>query len=315
MAQAAFDAVRTQLFAFYQQKQYRQALDLALQVTSEYPEAKWEAAYWRMCLHSVLGEVEPAVQALQGALDQGLWYSDRILRAEPDLAGLQSVPAFEQAVAVCAERMAAAQERAEPKRIVLHPARPQSPAPLLVAIHGNNGSALAFQDRWQSAVDQGWTVVLPQSSQVTAPERYGWNDRTLGMAQVLEHYRQVAGTLPVNRNRTVLAGYSMGGGLCLEMALSGMIEAAGFIAVGPFLPGADEVLKSVFANRPPVPVRGYIIVGDQDVHCYETSKAVAAIMKEHGLPVELEVHEGLGHTFPEPFEASVDRAIRFILES
>jgi len=320
MNDLTFSDLQTQLMQLYQNGEYAQALDLVTREASRFPTEALRIDYWRICMTSLLGETALALQLLEEALAAGFWYAEAQLREDPDLKPLQGLPQFEQVVAVCRQRQAEAQAQAAPALITLPPesgcqARLQ-PCPLLLALHGNNRTAEYFVGSWRLAVSEGWLLALPQSSQVRGPDGYVWNDRDWAVREIQEHYAALCGQYAVDPERVVVAGFSMGGELAIWLALSGTIEARGFIAVGPGGPYMNEPDKWVplIEASQGRGLRGYLVVGELDVFCYEGTLALAELFKSRDVPCQLEVHPNLGHDFPPDFWQTLPRALEFVMK-
>lgn len=316
MEQPGWEDVSRRTFELYYQGNYREALDLISREGPRFPEEANMVYYFKVCLSSVAGDTEAALSALKEAVDQGIWYAVSNLRQDTDLGPLQGLPEFERLVEICRERSAAAQAAAMPTRLTLRPeaaaeATPAAASPLLITLHGNGGNARGSADHWRPAVRDGWTVVLPQSSQVWGADSYVWNDLDWGEREVRQHLAEIRQEFPVDPARTVLAGFSMGGGLATWMALGRAIDARGFLVVGPFLNDLGPLRQRV-AEIQPTGLRGYIIVGEED-RSFSKSQEIAAIMRGRGLACELEVHPGMGHEFPQDFEQSLRKGLAFIL--
>jgi predicted esterase len=231
------------------------------------------------------------------------------------LKSVQGLTEFERLTAISLGRAAEAQAKARPELITLEPAERMTPCPLLIALHGNTSNAQAMASSWQPLVSQGWLVALPQSSQVGGFDGYVWNDQERAEREIREHDAALRVRYPVDRAKTIVAGFSMGASTAIWLALSGAVEARGFIAVGPggpFMTQPDRwqplAESSMAHNR-----RGYIIVGDQDSLSFEGSKALVKSLADSGFPCELEIHAGLGHAFPPDFEKSLECALKFLL--
>ena len=320
MKDLTFSDLHTQLMHLYQNGEYAQALDLATRAASQFPAEALRTCYWRVCMASLLDETALALQALEEALASGLWYAEAQLRQDPDLQSLQGLPEFEHMVEVCRKREAEAQAQAAPALITLQPesgCQPGSqPCPLLLALHGNKRTAEVTVGFWRSAVSEGWLLALPQSSQVRGPDGYVWNDRDRAVREIQEHYDTLCQQYAIDSDRVVLAGFSLGGELAIWLAMSGTIEARGFIAVGPGGPYMNEPDKwaPLIEDSQGRGLRGYLVVGEQDVFCYEGAQALAALLKSRDIPCELEVHPNLGHDFPPEFQQSLTRALEFVLQ-
>lgn len=304
-----FNQMAGELFGLYEEGDYRRALDLVIREAPRFPEARAQTAFWRACLHAVLGEAGEALRVLREAVDAGLWFAPSKLRMDPDLAPLQGLPVFEELVRICEQRRDALQARAVTSRITLE-AGGAGPAPLLLALHGNNGNAARTVEYWKGAAASGWIVALPQSSQVGGPDVYVWDDWDRGEREVRQHYEELCARLPVDRDRVVVAGFSMGGGLAIWLAL-GALPVRGFIAVAPWMPNVDVLRAALDAQRPEG-LRGCVIVGDRDKQCLRISRALVAMLDERGAACRLEVCPGLGHAYPAHFDPMLREALAFV---
>jgi predicted esterase len=321
MNDLTFSDLERQLHQLYQNSEYAQALDLVAREASRFPTEAWRVAYWRICLASLLGEVALALQLLEEALAAGLWYAEAQLREDTDLQSLQGLAEFERLVEVCRDRHGEAQARAVPALITLQPEggcqAGLQPCPLLLALHGNNKTAEGSVGFWRSAVYNGWLLALPQSSQVRGPDAYVWNDRDWAVREIQEHVATLCEQYAVDSERVVVAGFSLGGELAIWLAMSGTIEARGFIAVGPggpYMREPDKWVPLIEASQGRG-LRGYMVVGEQDISCYEGTQALAAMLRSRDIPCELEVHPNLGHDFPPEFQQSLTRGLEFILQA
>jgi predicted esterase len=188
---------------------------------------------------------------------------------------------------------------------------------LLLAFHGNNRNAEGSVGFWRSAVSKGWLLALPQSSQVRGPDGYIWNDQDRAVREIQEHVAMLCGQYAIDPDRVVVAGFSLGGELAIWLAMSGTIQARGFIAVGPGGPYMNEPDKWVplIEASQARGLRGYMIIGEQDVFCYEGTQALASMLQSRDVPCELEVHPNLGHDFPHDFQQNLPRALEFVLQA
>src|SRR5207245_8932707 len=89
-----FPHYRDQIFDLYNDRKYREALAVAFQAKEKFPERNSKTSYWIGCLQSRLGESEEALQTLEKASKDGVWWPDQALLMEPDLVSHQSTPEF-----------------------------------------------------------------------------------------------------------------------------------------------------------------------------------------------------------------------------
>jgi hypothetical protein len=300
MSNSTFSELLKRSFQLYKQEKYSQALNLVVREFTNFPEQAHRLYFWRACLASLTGKTEQALARLEEAVEAGYWYNQQQLREDSDLDSLQGLPRFEGLVETCLERQVVAQAAATPTLITLEPEGASGfagpPWPLLLTLHGNNNTAEAAAADWGAATSLGWLVALPGSSQVTGPGAYSC---------LTERYE-------IDRERVVLGGFSMGGGLAVWLALSGVVQAQGFVVVGPYVPDMDQLLASRGERQ--ASLRGYIIVGEEDDACYEIALALAENLNEQGLRCELVVYPALAHEHPPDFETSLARALDYIFD-
>lgn len=319
MSELTFDALLNRAYQLYQMEEYVQALDLLTREAGQFPEQAQTLYFWRICLAARARRMALAIQLLGEALAAGHWYPEAQLRGEEDLEPLQGLAEFEKLVEVSRQRHAAVQAKAVPLLLTLEPEK-ESPAdlpspPLLLALHGNRSNARSAVDHWRPAVDLGWLLALPQSSQVGGPEAYIWDDRDWAEREIKEHYAALREQQVFDPRRVVVGGFSLGGELAIWLALSGAIEARGFIAVGPGGPlmrEPDNWIPLIEAGQSRG-LRGYIVLGEQDAFCHDSAQALTQMLWARDIPCQLEVHPGLGHSFPREFRRSLARALEFIL--
>lgn len=318
MDNLTFSELLTHAAQLYQRGEYAEAFDLITREADRFPAEMRRIYYWRICMASLINETGLALQLLGEAVAAGLWYPETQLREDPDLLPLQGLLRFEQLLEVCRQRQTEAQAQVVPTLTILEPEGDcrdaLRPCPLLLALHGNNQNVESSIGYWRPAVSDGWLLALPQSSQASGPDIYVWSDRDWAVREIQAHDAALREQYAVDPNRVIVAGFSMGGELAIWLALSGAIQVRGFIAVGPGGPTMQEPdnwVPLVEASRERS-VRGYLVVGEQDVFCYDGTQALATLLSSQGIPCELEVHPDLGHEFPPEFEQSLARALQFI---
>jgi predicted esterase len=313
MSKSDVSATRDQLLELYNQKHYRDALDLLEREWERFPQPGL-MYHWKMCLAARAGEPATAIQAFREALDQGHWYPERLVREDEDLQSLQGVPEYEELVALSLKRYAAAEASAKPELLVVPPeVTTSSLMPVLIGLHGNSQTARLAADNWSELRKRGWLLALPQSSQPLTSDAYMWDDFEKGANEVQRLCSRLLDEYNIDPERILVGGFSAGGGLAIQLAVSGALKARGFIVVGPYLRNLD-VLTPFLPEARAKAVKGYIIMGQKEpVEGQELMQQTAGFLQEHGIVCELEPHPDLAHAFPPDFGASLDRALALLL--
>ncbi len=315
-----FDEVQASIQRFYQQGKYTAALDLATQELSHYPDQTPLLNYWRICMAARLEDKELSIRLLDEQTRSGFWYGEVLLRKSPSLLPLQGLPEYERLVGLNRQL----QELDRVTNFPLITLRPEgkcqsdTPAcPLLIGLHANGGTAQTSINFWRSAANLGFVVAVPQSSQAMWKDSYVWNDLEIAKEEVARDYARLTQKYSLDAQRVVLAGHSMGGEVAIWLALTGAIRVRGFIAFGPGGPYMDNPSDwlSVIQERSDPDLRGYIVVGEQDDTISQDGyRTLVEFFDQEGVPCELEVVPQAGHDFTMEYEASLKRALEFILQ-
>jgi predicted esterase len=301
-------------FRLYSEGAHAQAYELVTREAGRFPEWAQGSYYnWRMCAACLIGDSALALQLFAEALATGHWYDEAGLREDADLASLQGLPEFDRLVELSLRRRAEALAQAKPMLRTFKPEGQLQPYPLLLALHGNISNLEESAHYWRQATAQGWLVAAPQSSQVMGRGTYGWNDRGWAVREIEQHMNALHAQYPIDSERIVVAGFSMGGGLATWLALSQVVPARGWIGVNAFLPDVEGALPLVdLARRQRL--RAYLIASQRDAACYAIARRLAAILPPRGIQCELELHPDLGHNFPPEFEHSLIKGLDFIMQ-
>jgi predicted esterase len=299
-----------EMFKLYTAGRYTEALTATERLAAGFPEQAAFTDFWRICLLSISGDATGALTAMQKSLAKGMWWSEKDLRDETDLAPLQGDPQFERMTALCKERHTAAQANAKAELILLGP-EGKGPHPLLIALHGRGSRPDQDLDHWEPAIAQGWLLALPQSSQLSSPDRYVWDDLQKAVAEIVGHFESLVKRHDVDADRVILGGFSQGAALAIQMALRNDLSVRGFLSVAPGRLAAEQ-LEAFAESAAKRGLRGCLIVGGHDPR-YEVFKGTHNVLLKHGLPCMLEDHPDIGHEFPPDFAKSLEKALAFLL--
>ena len=296
------------IFDLYGQGRYGEALHLADQLAREFPEKSVNTSYWRLCLLALLGRKEAALQVMDEAISNGLWWSEARLRAESDLLELQRVPEFERLVAECKQRQVLAKAHARPERIILEPDSITGPLPLLIVLHGRDGSAEREKHHWKMAPELGWLTVLAQSSQMSSLDSYVWDDVELSQRELQAHFKELQMNYALDAGRIVLGGFSQGGAMAILLALRGDIPCVGFLAISPGWAIHEHVIPTPAEPAKARGVHGVIVAGGKDPR-FSTIVQLGATLSKHGTACQLETRPELGHAYPSDFNELLERTL------
>lgn len=300
----------------YTDEQYQQAYDLAINEAGNFPESEDTTLYWQACMLAMLDNGDDALELLEQSHAKGYWYPPRQLEDEPDFDKIKNAPRFSALVKTSRARMTEAQNQAQPRLEVVEPGDfdpdRDGNLPLLIVLHSNNSNLETTLPEWSPANTSGWLVAVPQSSQVSSPRGYVWDDYAVGEEEVVRHYSEIIQRYPQVGREVVLGGFSMGAGLAIWLAMqSADLSAQGFLVLGPYLPDVAE-LEPHLENARQRGLRGYIVVGEQDRQCYEVAQQVHKLLNDNGIACELELRTDIQHNYPDDFAEVLIRGLEFI---
>ena len=162
------------------------------------------------------GRAAEALAELRAGLDEGAWYNPEALVREPDLAAVR--PELAPILHECEERRRRRRAAARPLCLVLSPSGALWDQQTLLLLHGRGDSARSFAERWRPLVDEGWTLVVPQSSQPWDSASWCWDDTDAARQEIRAHLEDCRTKRGLDPARMVLAGVFQGGRLAVELA-------------------------------------------------------------------------------------------------
>jgi dienelactone hydrolase len=321
-----FPYYRDQIFDLYNGRKYREALAVAFQAKEKFPERRAKTSYWIGCLQSRLGESEEALQTLEKASKDSIWWPDQALLMEPDLEPLQSRHEFKAIVGESQRLKQRALLAAKPGVMVLTPRNfsPEERHSLVIALTPRVGHPGEFAEQWTGALNQGFLLAVPHSSQPISSEEYCWDDPERSEHDVAWAYEQVRDKYKIDPAKVILAGFSQGAALAMYLTLNRTFPCRGFIAVASSDWVAPEDKPASQRDRPSEAfasfirgkdvrgLKGVVIMGDKDAFLPKVRMLLKG-MNERGFNCKIDVVQNLGHEFPVDFERRLESATNFLL--
>ncbi|KAA3661340.1 MAG: hypothetical protein DWQ04_16750 [Chloroflexi bacterium] len=294
---------------------YEEALTLITKEAHKFSDFSYHAEkvvyYWRLRMAALLKKADLVLQLLDEAVGKGHWFSG--LAEDEEFELVHNSPEFVRLTGLCEERRRVAMETAVPILKTKQPPH-DPPYPLLLALHGNNSVVDEFGEYWETAVSHGWFLGIPQSSQSYQTGKPSWVDWEWSLQEIRQHYDTLCTNYPINTQQQVLAGFSMGGGLATELALSGEIKVNGLLLIAPFLNDANSMVPYLEARCFPSDMKAYIVASEHDEYCCNIAQRLAELMTHHKITCHLEIYPDLGHSFPPPLQSKLPVVLSFLTQ-
>ncbi|MFF1993791.1 alpha/beta hydrolase [Bacillus mycoides] len=262
---------------------------------------------FKYALASAAGLEEEALHLMKKAIiENGFWYGSEYLISDDDLKPLHKFEEFHRMVQLCKEREELAKKSEQADLKYKYSKQTEN---LLITLHGDQENIQIIEPYWNSVMEQGFMLALPQSSQIQFSDGYVWDNIERGRDELKGHYNKIK----VNKTsgNIIIGGFSAGVRVALHSMLQGEIEVNGFIFVAPWLPEMEE-WEEMIGILHDKSIKGYIICGDQDEDCFEGTQQFVTLLKDKNIEHKYKVVPNLNHDYPHNFDELLKEAIEYI---
>ncbi|MBJ7993076.1 alpha/beta hydrolase [Bacillus mycoides] len=262
---------------------------------------------FKYALASAAGLEEEALHLMKKAIiENGFWYGSEYLISDDDLKPLHKFEEFHRMVQLCKEREELAKKSEQADVKYKYSKQTEN---LLITLHGDQENIQIIEPYWNSVIEQGFMLALPQSSQIQFSDGYVWDNIERGREELKGHYNKIK----VNKTfgNIIIGGFSAGARVALHSMLQGEIEVNGFIFVAPWLPEMEE-WEEMIGILHDKSIKGYIICGDQDEDCFEGTQQFVTLLKDKNIEHKYKVVPNLNHDYPHNFDELLKEAIEYI---
>ena len=272
-------------------------------------------AYNAACAHSRGGNLEEAADWLLVCARRG-FTGIRSLEEDADLEPIRDTVKFSQALDLVRENAGKRLEEfkdaaraSEVLTITPDGFDPQSPAALLIVLHGSGGTPEPLAEVYRETANElGMVLVVPSALRPWG-EGFGWTYRDESEWMVLHLIDRLEASHNIDPARVYLAGFSQGANVTLSVGLRHPDRFAGLFPVcGHYEADAMPITES--AAPPPV----YLMIGARDPFV-QTFRDAVEPLREGGFPVRLRVVHGIGHEYPKRPGGELSRGFAYLIES
>jgi predicted esterase len=170
----------------------------------------------------------------------------------------------------------------------------------LFVIHRNGDTAAGFSHYWRPLVNEGWTLIIPQSSRPcaggTGPEGTGfcWDDAVTAVQELRVHLEECQRKRGLGPDGMIIAGTAEGARLALEIAGEGGLP---WLCVTPLLSTPFDA-RSLTAV--PSRTKGAFLLGGAHADRDHT-RFLIRDLESSGVDITIRVMEEAGDDLPEDF--------------
>ncbi len=277
-----FEQTKLTLREAYSKGMIETALTIALNAEQAYPHERDTVLYWKACLYSLLDNKQEAIQALQRALQEGVWWSKKILESESDFDHIRNEPEYRMIADAMEEIYTRACNAAKP--ICIRDKHKEGMQKVL-NLHWRNDNVEHYRRYFPQS--QNVAMIYVQSSQVASSKGYCWDNKE----KAINDIASVLGS--ELEDITVFAGTSQGAVIALRLALQ---YKKNYVGIMPAL--KDSSIENEIADKKS---KYRFLAGERDGF-YPVCKETNEKLKEKNIDSELISMGDVGHYFPEDFE-------------
>ncbi len=182
--------------------------------------------------------------------------------------------------------------------------------PLLIVLHGAYGNKEELQPYFiPDLYANRYVCLFAQSSEKSRGGYNWWNRIPDGRKVIRRAFEEICTAYPIDTGRVIIAGFSAGGTMAIDIALQDVLPVLGFIALCPGMPREfDSLLVDRMARRG---TKGVILAGRGDYFRPYQLDMVDAF-KSVGFEHQFTVIPNLGHEIPANFSNVLDAALQHV---
>jgi hypothetical protein len=184
--------------------------------------------------------------------------------------------------------------------MILAPATATWAPRLLFLVHRNGDTAAGFARLWRPLVDEGWTLIVPQSSRACPDSGYCWEDTEAALRELRGHIEECGRKRGLPTEGMIVAGVSESAPLALEIAGEAGLP---WLCVTPSLPAHFDACP---LTAVPARTKGAFILTEAD---RENARVRALIGELESCGVDFAVRV-VGKEMPEDLASVAAAALR-----
>jgi predicted esterase len=288
----------------YMKRQYIEAYQFITEKSKRVETIDSQVMNFRYAIAARAGMMDEAKGIFKEAIiDKGYWYRYEYLMSDDDLMDMRRDSEIMELIDLCKERERKAIASSEPELVINESIGGDSKG-LLIALHGNQENTRITAPFYHAAGEEGYTIILPQSSQMDCTDAYTWDDLERGYKELTEHVKIIKESDDLNRVPLVVSGFSAGGRLALYGVLKKLFKPKRCILLAPWLPELDEWIEGMtFDDLDGIGF--HIIVGSDDEDCLNGSLKLHKHLTGMGYQSKLLEINGMAHRIPVDFGAGI----------
>ncbi len=295
-----FRSLQRKSIELYYAEKYQEAMEIDKNLVKNYPDLKTSIYYSMIATASKMGDYKLSCDLLREILDEGEWYSELILRQSPSLAPLQGLPQFEDLVKLSISR---SNKALIIENITVKPENIDPPYPFLLSMHGGGGFIEDEYESWKTIVYEGYLLGIPRSTYLwwSGKDNAYWPNYESSVNLIQNYISEINSKNIIDTERFFIGGFSQGGAIAVQIALSGSLPVRNFVVVAP----GGEIINEPNNWKPFIEknrtrdLSGMIILGTEDKAVpRDKLRILVQLLNDSGIYCEFLVYPELDHWYP-----------------
>ncbi|MGQ9845479.1 MAG: TPR end-of-group domain-containing protein [Caldisericia bacterium] len=302
------------IFKFYKEGKFRDALNLIKEEKGNYLENLSRLYYYEACLLSALNNKEEAIKILNEALSYGFWWSSNTLTYEKDFDSIRESKEFKEIMEKFKKIEEESKKTIKNEFILTEPINLDKNInlPLIISLHSRDSNIKRYSKYFDfKYLKESFYILFPQSLQKSSFSGYSWDNSEVSYNEIISIFNNIINNYNIDKNKIIISGASQGGRIALEIYLKNLIPLKGYIGIMPAFKDINYLID-ILDKRKGENLKFVFISGDKD-HFFEAVSKLNDEIEKRGFKNLFIVNKNIGHSIPEDFEEKLKLSIEFLL--
>ncbi len=294
------------------EKKLEEAILLLENERANYQNNLYDITYWLLKLYTIKKDYKKSLSILKFGLENDLWYdfNPNFLNF---LSPLNQFDDFSKLIEINSLKKEEEISKSECfyKLVIPKGLQQNKKYPLIIILHGYGQNIDIIEKYWFLNENRSKIfLAFIQSSQLVVPSGYGWDNTELAFDEINSKFNEIADNNPIDRKNVILAGFSQGGNIAIDLSITNKIPNIGFVALCPGN-GKPENFEENVEKMGNTNRKGVLITGDQDTNLL-SQKEMSKTFKKNNFTHNLIINPEMSHWHPDDFYIQLEKAISYL---
>ena len=285
MTQKTYEDFEARGEQLYQSGQYDAFIDLYKREMNSFPDHLPEMIHDLAFVYLARGDKINALAFLSAGLERGYFFG--LPEWGTFVQQLGNEPEFKKLREYNQNLQSIARQSARPQWTIKTPDGydPFGSYPLFISLHGYGENIDTMKRFWHAPMLQEKFIhAYLQSSQVVDLKNFSWEDIPIARQEIVQMVSEITDHHAVDLDQIYIGGFSQGGTMSIDLAMTQALPVRGFVALCPNKP--DSVQPELLENLRDIGLKAVILTGEKD-GMLDRQKEMAQDFKECPIALSL----------------------------